>query len=352
MTNSQTAPTPISSTRFNAPVIALMCLAVVTLLRLWYATKLGLLPDETYYWLWSKHLAASYTDKGPVIAWLIAAGTSVFGDTPFGIRWIGVLLNAATGWQIFRLARRLYGDRTALWCLLVAMVIPLFTVGSIIMTIDAPSVLCWAWAANVFWTALETGKVRHWIGLGVIIGVGFLAKFTNGVQLGCVALFLLWSPPHRKYFFSRQSIAMVIAFGLCSLPIIYWNYQVGWLQAQALHSRSGVESSFHIHPAQLFRFLTEQIGVISPLIAIGIAVAAVGLLVSRYSDTRVQFLLCQFVPLYGIFLFFSLNSAGKPNWPAPALITAMILLVVFWQDLVQRSPLGAAPSMQHCQLPS
>ena len=47
-----------------------------------------LVPDEAYYWLWSKHLAASYRDKGPAIGWTIALGTKLFGNTVFGIRFL------------------------------------------------------------------------------------------------------------------------------------------------------------------------------------------------------------------------------------------------------------------------
>jgi 4-amino-4-deoxy-L-arabinose transferase-like glycosyltransferase len=332
------APPPAAETRTNTLATAISLLAVATVFRLWYATQLGLAADETYYWMWSRHLAASYTDKGPVIAWLIAAGTWLFGDTAFGIRWLGVLISAGTGWQIFRLARRLYGDHIAIWSLLVASVIPLFAVGSIIMTIDTPSVFCWVWATNVFLTALETGKVRHWAGLGLVIGVGFLAKFTNGVQLGCLALFLLWSAPHRRFLFSRQSVVLGLTFALCSLPILWWNMQVGWLHAAALHSRSGLENSFRIRPMQLLRFLGEEVGVLSPLLGLGMAVAAVGLLFRRHRDERVRFLSCQFFPLFAIFTFFSLSTAGKSNWPAPALTAGVVLLVVFWRDVAQRRP--------------
>ena len=332
------APPPASESRPNTLATALWLLAGVTVFRLWYSVYLGLAADETYYWMWSRHLAASYTDKGPVIAWLIAAGTWVCGDTPFGIRWLGVLISTGTGWEVFRLARRLYGDRIALWALLVASVIPLFAVGSILMTIDTPSVFCWVWAANVFLTALETGKVRHWFGLGLVIGLGFLAKFTNGVQLACLALFLLWSAPHRRFLFSRQSLALLVAFTLCSLPIIWWNMQVGWLHAAALHSRSGLENSFRIRPNELLRFLGEEIGVLSPLLGIGMAVAAFALLFGRHRDERVRFLSCQFFPLFGIFTFFSLSTAGKSNWPAPALTAGVVLLVVYWRELVQRRP--------------
>ena len=316
----------------------LLLLAAVTLFRLWYCTWLELVPDEAYYWLWSKHLAASYRDKGPGIAWAIALGTRLFGDTVFGIRVVGILLGAGTGWQVFRLARRLYDDWTAFWCVVVAEVMPLFAVGSILMTIDSLSVFFWAWAINVFWSSLESGRTRHWALLGLVVGLGFLAKFTNGVQLACIAAFLLWSGPHRRFLFSRPMLVMLGTFGVCVLPILYWNIQVGWIHAQALHSRSGVEGSFGVHPRELLRFLGEQAGVVSPLLMIGIIVAAVTMGWKQSGEARVRFLLCQFVPLYALFVFFSLNRAGKGNWPAPALVAGIVLLVVFWRDLAARRP--------------
>jgi hypothetical protein len=78
--------------------------------------------------------------------------------------------------------------------------------------------------------------------------------------------------------------------------------------------------------------------VISPLLAMGMAVAALGLLRRQYLELRVQFLLSLFLPLAGIFLFFSLNKAGKENWPAPALITGIVLTVVFWREFIARAP--------------
>ena len=48
------------------------------------AALVPLTADEAYYWLWSRHLDAGYLDHPPAIAWLIRAGTMLFGDTPIG----------------------------------------------------------------------------------------------------------------------------------------------------------------------------------------------------------------------------------------------------------------------------
>jgi len=329
----------LSFLRQTNPVrLAIFLLFVVTCYRFWFATRLELVPDEAYYWLWSKHLAASYRDKGPAIAWTIALGIKIFGNTVFGIRFFGILLSAGIGWLLFVLARQLYDDHVALWCILMAAVTPMLAVGSILMTIDTLSLFLWALAVVLFWNALQNGKTREWLWLGLAIGAGFLAKFTNGVQLGCIALFLLWSKEHRPLLVSRKMLVMCAAFLLSITPIIWWNIQTGWVHLTALHSRSGVTNSFHIHPEQLFKFLIQQFVVMSPLFMTGITVAFIVLIWKGHADLKTRFLLSQFLPVYGLFLFFSLNSAGKPNWIAPALFTGIIFTVAFWREMVAHRP--------------
>src|SRR5438132_8578671 len=142
----------LSFLRQTSPVrLAVFLLFALTAYRFWFATRLELVPDEAYYWLWSKHLAASYRDKGPAIGWTVALGTQLFGDTVFGIRFFAVVLSTGIGWFLFLLARRMYDDRVALWCLLMAVVMPMMAVGAILMTIDSLSVFFWALALLLFW---------------------------------------------------------------------------------------------------------------------------------------------------------------------------------------------------------
>jgi 4-amino-4-deoxy-L-arabinose transferase-like glycosyltransferase len=314
--------------------LAVFLIAILTLFRLWYATQIGLVADEAYYWLWARHPALSYRDKGPLVAWFIWLGIKMFGNTVFGIRFFAVLLSSGTGWLIFLLARRLYDERTALWCLLMALVIPEMAVGSIIMTIDTPSVFFWALAALLFWEGLHNNKISTWFWLGLAVGAGFLAKFTNGVQLIGIGFFLLWSREHRHLLISRKTIAMSVAFLLASLPILIWNIQTHWVHAMALHSRSGVTNTFHVSLVPFTRFIGEQFGVISPFFMAGIIVAAVALLLNRREDVKVRFLLSQYLPVYALFGFFALNNAGQPNWTVPALVTGIIFTVVYWREVV------------------
>jgi hypothetical protein len=147
-------------------------------------------------------------------------------------------------------------------------------------------------------------------------------------------LFLLWSPSHRRLLFSGKFVALNLAFAVSILPLIWWNIHTGWVHAIALHSRSGVEHSFGIHPTELLRFVGEMFGVVSPLFMAGMVVASVGLWWIRGTDLRTRFLLSQSLPLFALFLFFSLNKAGKSNWICPALFTGIIFTVVYWRHIM------------------
>ena len=52
----------------------LVMVTVLTLLRLWLCGILELLPEETYYWTYSKHPALGYFDHPPMVAWVIGLG--------------------------------------------------------------------------------------------------------------------------------------------------------------------------------------------------------------------------------------------------------------------------------------
>jgi hypothetical protein len=92
-------PKRLSCLHQASPVhLAIVLLLAATGYRFWFSTRLELVPDEAYYWLWSKHLAASYRNKGPAIAWTIALGTRMFGDSVFGIRFFAVLLSTGRSW--------------------------------------------------------------------------------------------------------------------------------------------------------------------------------------------------------------------------------------------------------------
>src|SRR5437879_11150880 len=77
---------------------------LLVVLALLYA-GIGLMPDEAQYWTWSKALSYGYYSKPPAIAWQIAAGCKLFGDSEFGVRFFGAVLSFFLSLSIYFLGR-------------------------------------------------------------------------------------------------------------------------------------------------------------------------------------------------------------------------------------------------------
>ena len=175
--------------------IAIALVVAATLIRALLAATIPLLPDEAYYWDWSRHLAAGYFDHPPAVALLIRAGTIVFGNTAFGVRAGSVLAGAVASFAIIAMALRLVpetasdtrergmlddpGARAALMLL----VIPGALVGFVMATPDTALLA----AAALTLASLEraiAARVRSieslgwWAAAGVTLGIAFCSKYT------------------------------------------------------------------------------------------------------------------------------------------------------------------------------
>jgi len=106
LTVSGAAAVPARS--YDIPVVT--TILVLVGVRLVCAALAPLSFDETDYWIWSKHIAGGYYDHPPVNPILIRIGTTLFGNTAFGVRAIGVLLALPASWAVWRSAAILFND--------------------------------------------------------------------------------------------------------------------------------------------------------------------------------------------------------------------------------------------------
>src|SRR5580693_6156002 len=93
---------------------AIALIAVLTCMRAVYACVIDLRTDEAYYWTFSKENVLSYLDHPPMIAWFIRFGTTIFGDTNFGVRFAGVLAMLVTQLLLADIVRRVTYDARAI----------------------------------------------------------------------------------------------------------------------------------------------------------------------------------------------------------------------------------------------
>src|SRR4029077_6721715 len=163
---------------------------VLTAIRLSLLGMTDLSFDEAHYWMRSERLAPAYFSKGPGIAFAIRASTAVFGATEFGVRFLSPALAAGTSLLLFYFARRLFGETVALWTVIGLNVPPIFNLSAFLMTIDPLSIFFWTAAMFSFWLACERSPQFswYWPATGLLIGLGFLSKYTNALEIISVVL--------------------------------------------------------------------------------------------------------------------------------------------------------------------
>src|SRR5262249_13938460 len=164
----------------------------LTVIRLVLLNVTELSPDEAYYWMWSQRPALSYFSKGPGVALIIRASTALFGDNEFGVRFFSPIFAAGTSLLLYYFAQRLFSSLAGFWTVIALNVTPIFNLGSLVMTIDPLSIFFWVAAFYTFWLALERSPNFSWWwpGTGLLIGLGFLCKFTNALELVSILLVL------------------------------------------------------------------------------------------------------------------------------------------------------------------
>lgn len=311
----------------------------LTAIRLSLLATTDLEFDEAHYWMWSERLAPAYFSKGPGIAFAMRASTVVFGANEFGVRFFSPVLAAGTSLLLFYFGRRLFNATAALWAVIALNVTPIFNIGAFLMTIDALSVFFWLAAMFTFWLAIEKSPrfSWYWPFTGLLIGLGFLSKYTNALQIVSIVLVLALAPRLRQEFKRPGLYSLVALFAVCTVPPIVWNAQHAWITLVHLRSRGNLEHGFGFHPVEVLSFLGQHFLAYSPFLFFALAWGVIASWRRINQQFKVLFLMWFGLPVFLFYLLLSLNKAAAPNWDGLAFLGFGLLAIYFWWERLEAS---------------
>ncbi len=318
---------PWRSVSRNAAALGAL-IVTITLLRLLLAASLPLLPQEAYYWSWSRALDWSYFDHPPLAAYAIAASTALVGQAVFGIKLAAV--GWSLGWNLLwaRLVLDMFDDRRlAFWSLAVLNGCLLYLGMGVTATPDGPLLFGWIGTIWAVWRASVSGRTRWWLAAGAFAGLAMLGKYAAVLLLPVVLLYLALSPRQRHWLRRPQPYLAVLIAIVLFTPVLVWNAEHGWASFafQGSH-RIGQMGRFKPH---FFAVLVgTQLLLVTPyLLAMCLSALRQGVMAwrARAMDDRTLLLwLSAAVPMV-LFTLVSFRSHAKPNWLAPAYWSLIIL---------------------------
>ena len=302
------------------------------LLAVWHL-DLELYADEAQYWSWSLTPDWGYYSKPPMVAWLIALTTGIFGDAELGVRAATFLIWPLTALGLYLLTRRLFdgepwAERAAFWSAVAFACLPMTFLGGVLITTDGPLLLFWTLTLYFLAGALARNRWRDWLLVGAAAGLGLLSKYSMVFLAPAFLVYLLTTPEHRRLLMSAKPYAAAgVALAVLS-PNLLWNARHDFVSFQHTAEISQLDRAW-LNPDAFLAFAGAQFGVFGPVMALGLLLLTLrpkALLMDR----RLAFLAAfSLVPL-AAFLGLSLLSRAFANWAAFAYTAGTVLVVVTW----------------------
>jgi 4-amino-4-deoxy-L-arabinose transferase-like glycosyltransferase len=290
--------------------------AVLTALRVIYASLIDLRTDEAYYWTWSKENVLCFLDHPPMIAWFIRFGTAIFGDTNLGVRFAGILAMLITQLLLADIVRRVTHDVRAI---VLAVLMPEAALYyGLLMAKVSPDVALIPFAVAMVWALIrvnESGDGRWWLAAGVFAGLALLSKFTVVMLIPAVLAFMLVPDWRRRWLLSPYPwLAAVFALVLF-LPVLIWNAQHDWASFRFQLVRATATHELSLRTVA--DFIGLQFGLVG-FILLPVALSGVSLTAWRgylRGDAVAILLSTSVVVPFGYFFWKSLSLRVGDTWP-------------------------------------
>ncbi|MEO7223381.1 MAG: glycosyltransferase family 39 protein [Devosia sp.] len=316
------APAPLWATPLATAIIVL----VLTIPRLIFAARYGLIGDETYYAIWSYYPGFGYYDHSPAVAWVIWLGRAIFGEGEWAVRSLFVLSTFAICAALYRIGILLFEDRrVGAVAALAYAVTPAIAITTTIATPDAPSTLFWV---LTIWAIAEFVRGRNanwWLVAGLFAGLGLLSKYTV-VFLGAgIVLYLVTSRERLAWLRLWQVwVGGILALALFA-PVVWIDWTRNWQSFRFQLGRSPATERV-LHPDELLRFVIELGIQLLPTLFVFTLIGAALFFARRARPLALPLLTS--APMLAFFIVHGLFGRVNPNWVSP--LYPMLALVGGW----------------------
>jgi len=270
---------------------------MVFLLHVVRAGAYGYERDELYFMWCAQHLAWGYVDQPPLIALIAKIALVLFGDSLPGVRLLPAVAAAATVIVTGRIARRLGGGLFAQAIAMLAVgLAPFYLAVGSMLTMNAFEPLLWMSATYLFFKAEDDDRFGHWIGLGLVVGLGLLNKYSMFFFMASACLAIALTPQRRAFRRPGFWLALGIALVLVA-PSLWWQTAHGWPQLEVLRNAAAAKN---VVPSPL-GFLVQQIMMMNPFSA-PLWIAGLGFLLFSRDGARLRWFGYTYLILFALYL--------------------------------------------------
>ena len=302
-------------------------------IRFLVCVLMGIQPQDAYYYYYAEHLALSYFDHPPMVAYFLKISTSIFGKEDYILKLTDLFFSTGTLYLFYLLAKKFLSIRKVYLVTLIFGSSLLLSLISINTTPDVPLMFFWTLTLLQILKALDRDKWYDWVLVGILFGLSFDSKYSGLILGACLILYLLLSNKHRPKLWSYRPLIAFVFFALAISPVIIWNYQHDFasIKFQSSGRATAISTLSLMKPVNILGFLGSQAALIT-FFAFGVLMVIfwkslknIKQKITMNKDNQL-FLMCFSFPLF--FMFFVLSPVYwvKINWIMPVYISGLILV--------------------------
>ena len=289
-----------------------------------YFTNFSLYGDEAQYWLWSQKPDLGYYSKPPLLAWFLSGYLGLFGDSFLSIKTFPIAIYLFISYAIYNLCLNLsFNKKNAQFCAVSFLVIPAASLSSFLVSTDLLLLLFWTTGMVLLLKTIKNNSNLNFLLLGLIIGLGFLAKYAAIYFLLCLLMLLVLERKSLHSFIKNPVgvLVFLISFVTVLSPNILWNFNNGWITLSHTSDNANLQN-LKLNLYEPIKFLGSQVLMVGPFLFIFF----IFFIKNFRLDYENKFLLIFSLPIILIVLVESFLVRANANWAAPALISIFIFL--------------------------
>jgi hypothetical protein len=282
----------------------------------------------------ARYLAWGYVAYPPVTPFIARVALELFGPSLVGVRFFSALAQSAAMLLAGLMTRELGGSRTAQIIAALAVAIAPFSLiqGALLQYVSF-DYLCWVLISYLMIRLLKTEDARWWLGIGAVIGLGMMTKYTMAfLALGIAAGTVLTEA--RRYLMSRWLWGGVALTLLLFLPNLIWQMEHQFISLDFL-------SAIHERDVRMGRadaYLTEQFFVCANPFTIPFWIAGLCFYLFMPAGRRYRLLAWMYLVPFVLFLV----AQGRSYYLAPAYPMLIAGGAVVWERWLAALPSGKA----------
>ena len=325
---------PITETYEKA--LLLLVLFIFLSIKIFFLIFANPLPDEAYYWLWSKDIALSYYDHPPLATWVQALLLSFSDNKYFVMRAIpllslGVVLIVMIIWQ-----RHISKKITFYECLRSVVLLLAFPIHAIFFSISFPDhlliMLLFASSLCLFLYFESNGnisnEIHYWYLAVLLFSLALLTKY-NAVLFGVgVLVYVLYYKNKIRSPSYGHVVASAVIILLIQTPVLLWNLNNDF---SSFSFHLGERLDQEKDPFNILRNITGfLIGALLAFSPIFLFKLKVNLFSESYNDGNNKYIaMSKFVFVFSVLfcIFLSFFTNVLYYWLTPAIVPLMPFLI-------------------------